>query len=610
MSDKEASHASKTTIIVAVIGAIGVVVAALITVLGQKIENVPKDQEARKIYQEAKDAQWRKDYSDALKGYATILEMYPGSDIAKVTRQRVDEIENALFSEATGHIEEQRYKEALALYQKIAGFFPLRKTEIEEKKLVIKNGMYTHAARLEKDKDWEKLARLYDEIELYFPKESWQISQLRKALIVQQDEGKASTLIREAKLEKETGNIGKALALYKQIQITYPQSGVAVEVVEERKKIKEALWERAKGFMEKKEWAEALVASDHVTEYFPEDEARVKELKATIKTQRDTLEATSKYKEALALARTKKYSEALVRCYDLVERYRELPIATKAQETIEKLEKTIADTKEVEALKIFQEGVKARSEKQFDLAIETFGRVKELFPDTKAAKETQAAIAQTLQEIGDEKEASALKLLHQGLTAKEKKQYEEAFRTLKKVMDEFPESRAAEQARKKIGEIESVLLAFQDNLQVMCWDGTRWNIYPLDKMTIARKGNYLEITNTTGIHWQACIIHSKVLTNSFRCEVVLDGTNVRTIHIQCSHGQDKCLYISPSDYNIDIHTPQKWTISRSNKQVIFELDGKQKEYKNWGNATPDMDCYLAICLVSNQKIKIYSWKVD
>jgi len=146
-----------------------------------------------------------------------------------------------------------------------------------------------------------------------------------------------------------------------------------------------------------------------------------------------------------------------------------------------------------------------------------------------------------------------------------------------------------------------------NKLKVMCWE-LHWNVYPLNKMTVNRTNDYIEITNSTNIHRYAKVISHELIIGDFQAQIVLKG-EYTDIQLQSANGEDKNIYVTPAALGVDVTKLQKYIITRRGLDIDFRTDyGFILRYGNW-NAQNDMLCYISLALNNWQTVEIHSFKL-
>jgi hypothetical protein len=110
-------------------------------------------------------------------------------------------------------------------------------------------------------------------------------------------------------------------------------------------------------------------------------------------------------------------------------------------------------------------------------------------------------------------------------------------------------------------------------LNVMCWDGTRWWLDPLEAaMSVTASEGYVEIVNTSSHHRFARLVHPVELDHEFKSEIELSG-DVLDIALVASDGDDRSLGVDPMGEGVDLKQPQAFRIQRSADDFIALVGG-------------------------------------
>ncbi len=148
-------------------------------------------------------------------------------------------------------------------------------------------------------------------------------------------------------------------------------------------------------------------------------------------------------------------------------------------------------------------------------------------------------------------------------------------------------------------------------MRVMCWEG-HWHLKPLENMRVSRENNILEITNTTAGHNHAKIVFNQTLIGEFVVSLEMEGAFL-DIQLQITDGQDRNIYVNPSEQGVPIDERNEYRVSRDRNNVVFHTKryGSLRTGSYRGNV--DMNCYLAIALAMGQTVRLYSaqlWSED
>lgn len=159
-----------------------------------------------------------------------------------------------------------------------------------------------------------------------------------------------------------------------------------------------------------------------------------------------------------------------------------------------------------------------------------------------------------------------------------------------------------------------------DALGAMSWDGKKWEVHPLDRMHIVRKGNSLEITNTVTSHRFAKVIFPRVLTGDFKAYLAVSG-DVIDVQLQAADGSDRNFYFSPTempDADEDRHGDSydrfvsRVSVTRScDRGVCFEQHGAwpRKGVRSY-HGDLNMPMYVAVAVPQGGTLRVDSWTVE
>lgn len=158
---------------------------------------------------------------------------------------------------------------------------------------------------------------------------------------------------------------------------------------------------------------------------------------------------------------------------------------------------------------------------------------------------------------------------------------------------------------KEIGVTRGVKLS---ELQVLCYQDRRWHRHPLEKITLARRGEALVAKNTSGI-WRYALLSSKrLLRGDFSVTANVYGG--RAIGITSEDLRSKRL-------EVDLKGGwQRVRIERVGKSVTFTVNGKPVKWKpgEWqsyyGEVDTDQTSYFFISMNAGQQCSIQSIEIE
>ena len=158
---------------------------------------------------------------------------------------------------------------------------------------------------------------------------------------------------------------------------------------------------------------------------------------------------------------------------------------------------------------------------------------------------------------------------------------------------------------KEIGVARGVKLS---ELQVLCYQDRRWHRHPLEKITLARRGEALVAKNTSGI-WRYALLSSKrLLRGDFSVTANVYGG--RAIGITSEDLRSKRL-------EVDLKGGwQRVRIERVGKSVTFTVNGKPVKWKPgeyqsyYGEVDPDQTAYFFISMNAGQQSSIQSIEIE
>lgn len=158
---------------------------------------------------------------------------------------------------------------------------------------------------------------------------------------------------------------------------------------------------------------------------------------------------------------------------------------------------------------------------------------------------------------------------------------------------------------KEIGVSRGVKLS---ELQVLCYQDRRWRRHPLEKITLARRGEALVAKNTSGI-WRYALLSSKrLLRGDFSATANVYGG--RTIGITSEDLRSKRL-------EVDLKGGwQRVRIERVGKRVTFTVNGRPVKWKPgeyqtyYGEVNPDQTSYFFISMNAGQQCSIQSIEIE
>ncbi|MEC8895888.1 MAG: hypothetical protein VX675_06165, partial [Planctomycetota bacterium] len=158
---------------------------------------------------------------------------------------------------------------------------------------------------------------------------------------------------------------------------------------------------------------------------------------------------------------------------------------------------------------------------------------------------------------------------------------------------------------KEIGVARGVKLS---ELRVLCYQDRRWRPHPLEKMTLARRGEALVAKNTSGI-WRYALLSSKrLLRGDFSVTANVYGG--RAIGITSEDLRSKRL-------EVDLKEGwQRVRIERVGKSVTFSINGKPVKWKPgeyqsyYGEVDPDQTAYFFVSMNAGQQSSIQSIEIE
>lgn len=158
---------------------------------------------------------------------------------------------------------------------------------------------------------------------------------------------------------------------------------------------------------------------------------------------------------------------------------------------------------------------------------------------------------------------------------------------------------------KEIGVARGVKLS---ELRVLCYQDRRWRPHPLEKITLARRGEALVAKNTSGI-WRYALLSSKrLLRGDFSVTANVYGG--RAIGITSEDLRSKRL-------EVDLKEGwQRVRIERVGKSVTFSINGKPVKWKPgeyqsyYGEVDPDQTAYFFVSMNAGQQSSIQSIEIE
>ena len=158
---------------------------------------------------------------------------------------------------------------------------------------------------------------------------------------------------------------------------------------------------------------------------------------------------------------------------------------------------------------------------------------------------------------------------------------------------------------KEIGVARGIKLS---ELQVLCYQDRRWRRHPLEKITLARRGDALVAKNTSGI-WRYALLSSKrLLRGDFTVSANVYGG--RAIGITSEDLRSK---------RLEIDLKEGWhrvRIERVGKTVSFTVNGKPVQWKPgeyqsyYGSVDPDQTSYFFVSMNAGQQCSIQSIEIE
>jgi hypothetical protein len=141
-------------------------------------------------------------------------------------------------------------------------------------------------------------------------------------------------------------------------------------------------------------------------------------------------------------------------------------------------------------------------------------------------------------------------------------------------------------------------------MRVMCWEG-HWLLKPLESMRVSRGNSFLDITNTTTGHNHAKVVFDRVLTGEFVASLELEGAFL-DIQLQIADGQDRNLYVNPSEQGVPIDERNEYRVSRAQNNFVFHTKRYGSLRTGSYRGSLDMSCYFALALAMGQTVRVYS----
>ena len=158
---------------------------------------------------------------------------------------------------------------------------------------------------------------------------------------------------------------------------------------------------------------------------------------------------------------------------------------------------------------------------------------------------------------------------------------------------------------KEIGTVRGVKLS---ELQVLCYQDRRWKRHPLEKLSLARRGEALAAKNTSGI-WRYALLSSKrLIRGDFSATVNVSG--------------GRCVGLTSDDMRskrLEVELKSGWNrvrIERVGKSLSFSINGKPVKWKAgeyqsyYGEINPEQTSYLFISINAGQQCSVQTIEID
>jgi formylglycine-generating enzyme required for sulfatase activity len=262
---------------------------------------------------------------EKIRDWQKFLEAFPdniySSQKAQAMRDKAKLQLEKLQKEAIQAAEQKKLAEQLAKEQKEAGkLTEQRRLELEAARKIAKQ-------KQQEEEEATKIAEIK------------RLQELKKQELAEQSAARASAMLQQARDQKESGNLAKAMQLYSEIESLYSSTSAAKASSIDRKQIKLELFQKTNASQEKKQWQEMLSYAEQIGDYFPEEASQVRTWIETIAQEQHQEKIISKaqaiYDKAILWVKEKKYAESLSQLSLLTDKdspYASLPIAKKAEE--------------------------------------------------------------------------------------------------------------------------------------------------------------------------------------------------------------------------------------------------------------------------------------
>ena len=158
---------------------------------------------------------------------------------------------------------------------------------------------------------------------------------------------------------------------------------------------------------------------------------------------------------------------------------------------------------------------------------------------------------------------------------------------------------------KEIGTVRGVKLS---ELQVLCYQDRRWKRHPLEKLSLARRGEALAAKNTSGI-WRYALLSSKrLLRGDFSATVNVSG--------------GRCVGLTSDDMRskrLEVELKSGWNrvrIERVGKNLSFSINGKPVKWKAgeyqsyYGEVNPEQTSYLFVSINAGQQCSVQTIEIE
>jgi tetratricopeptide (TPR) repeat protein len=180
-----------------------------------------------------------------------------------------------------------------------------------------------------------------------------------------------------------------------------------------------------------------------------------------------TQEGTAQLHEAKALADQEKFEEAIPQINEITRKFAGTPVEAAAKDVLSKLMSNpalVQMQKEAEASALLQKAKEAYSAEDYATALQRLQQIANSYPDTSAGSVAQQQLAAMkadeviMKQIADAKaDAKCKSLLSMARSFEMNKDFKRAIECYAKIINEFPASSFAEEARRRKAEAEKLL---------------------------------------------------------------------------------------------------------------------------------------------------------